>query len=107
MQKANIQVTTTATLVPSAGGIGRPAVVRVYRTRVTGAVLVMKLDAAAQQQWTDAGKKVQADLVRSFTTRLAKTFKRASRSVTVTDSTGNVLAVGDAAPGKPSVVKLF
>ena len=56
MQKAKINVTTTATLLPTAGGVGRPAVLKRYRGTVTAAALVMKLDDAAQQQL--AGKVV-------------------------------------------------
>jgi hypothetical protein len=107
MQKAKITVSTTATLVPSVGGVGRAAGLRRYRASVTAAVLVMKLDDAAQQQWTGAGKKVQRDLVKSFLTRLRKTYAKASRSITVVDQSGKVLAIGDAPSGGAAAVKLF
>lgn len=107
MQEADIQVSTTATLVPSAGGVNRGAALRRYRDTVTGAVLVLKLDAAAQQQWTGAGKKVQADLIRSFLSRLGKTYGKATRSVSVVDESGNVLAIGDATPGSRGTVRLL
>lgn len=108
MQKANITVSTTATLVPATGGIGRPPALRQYRQKVTSATLVMQLDEAAMQQWTGAGKKVQADLVRSFMSRLGKSYRRAARSVTVLDAQGTVLAVGDApARGGQGTVKLY
>lgn len=108
MQKANITVATTATLVPAAGGIGRPPALRRYRQSVTSATLVMKLDDAAMQQWTGAGKKVQNDLVRSFMARLGKSYRRATRSVTIVDAQGTVLALGDARPGGgQGTVKLY
>jgi hypothetical protein len=108
MAKAKIQVTTNATLMPATGGVGKPAQLKRYRTRVTGAVLVMKLDAAAMQQWTGAGKKVQTDLVKSFLARLSKSYRKAGRSVTIVDASGNVLATGDAsASGGAVVVKLL
>jgi hypothetical protein len=108
MQKASITVSTTATLLPAAGGVARPAAMRQYRSSVTGASLVMRLDAAAMQQWTGAGRKVQADLVESFITRLGRAYRNSSRSVTILDASGTVLAVGDAGPNaaKPNV-KLF
>lgn len=108
MQKANITVSTTATLVPAAGGIGRPPAVRRYRQNVTSATLVMQLDEAAMQQWTGAGKKVQTDLVRSFLARLGKSYRGATRSISIVDSQGTVLAVGDARPGRGQpTVKLY
>jgi hypothetical protein len=81
--------------------------VKRYRRGVTGAVLVMKLDTSAQQQWTGAGKKVQTDLVKSFIKRLGKSYPKATRSITIVDSAGTVLALGDAAPGAAVAVKLF
>lgn len=108
MQKAKITVSTTATLAPAGGGIGRPAALKRYRSSVTAATLVMRLDSAAMQQWTGAGKKVQTDLVKSFMTRLGKSYARAVRSVTIVDDQGNVLAIGDAsAGGGVARVKLF
>ncbi|MCB0877642.1 MAG: hypothetical protein KDC46_01490 [Thermoleophilia bacterium] len=108
MQKANITVTTTATLVPATGGIGRPAAVKKYRSTVTSASIVMTLDDAAMQQWTGAGKKVQTDLVKSFMTRLGKSYRKAVRSITILDSQGTVLAIGDAsANGGAARVKLY
>jgi hypothetical protein len=108
MQKAQISVTTTATLLPGAGGIGKPAALRRYRGTVSAASLVMRLDDAAMQQWTSAGKKVQRDLVTSFVTRLGKSYRKATRSVTIVDSAGTVLAIGDApAGGRAGSVKLF
>lgn len=107
MQKANIQVSSTATLVPSAGGIGTAAAVKRYRKTVTAAVLVLQLDSAALQEWSSAGAGVQRNLVRSFLTRLGKTYGKATRSVTVVDSSGTVLAVGDAAARKPGTVKVY
>jgi hypothetical protein len=108
MQKAKITVSTRATLVPGTGGIGRPAAVKRYRSTVTAASLVMQLDDAAMQQWTGAGKKVQAELVRSFITRLGKSYRKAVRSITVLDSSGTVLAIGDAnAGGSAGRVKLY
>ncbi|MCW2927928.1 MAG: hypothetical protein JWM86_1896 [Thermoleophilia bacterium] len=107
MEKAKITVSSTVTLVPSAGGIGKPAVLKRYRATVTGAVLVIKLDASAQEQWTSAGKKVQIQLVKSFLTRLGKSYARSSRSITITDSSGMVLAIGDAAPRRAPTVKLL
>ena len=65
------------------------------------------IDASAQQQWTGAGKKVQVDLVKSFIQRLGKRYPKSSRSITVVDATGAVLAIGDARPGAGGVVKLL
>jgi len=107
MGDAKIQVSTTATLVPSAGGVGTGTAVRRYRSTVTASVLVIKLDATALEQWTTAGKTVQRNLVRSFITRLGKAYRRASRSVTVVDSAGSVLAVGDAVRGASGTVKIY
>ncbi len=107
MQKANINVTTTATLLPATGGVGRAPALKKYRGTVTAASLVMRLDEAAMQQWTGAGKKVQTDLVKSFITRLGKSYRKAARSVTILDSSGTVLAVGDAGASGAVRVKLY
>ena len=108
MQQAQITVQTTATLSPAAGGVGGAPALRRYRATVTSAVLVIKLtDPAALQQWTSAGKKVQATLVTSFLQRLGKNYKRSSRSISVVDSAGTLLAVGDAIGRGPVRTKLY
>lgn len=107
MKKAGIEVTTVASLVPTAGGVGKGAALRRYRNQVTGATLVIRLGDAALPQWTEAGKKVQRNLVSSFLTRLGGRYGKATRSVTVLDSGGNVLAIGDAAPKAKGSVKLY
>lgn len=110
MQKAKITVSTTATLVPGTGGVGAAPAIKRYRSTVSAATLVMKLDQSAMEQWTGAGKKVRIDLVRSFLTRLGKSYRKATRSVTVLDASGTVLAIGDAkanAGVSASRVKLY
>lgn len=111
MQQAKITVAVTATLVPAAGGAGAASAQKFYRSRVTGAVLVIKLtDQTAVQQWTSAGKTVQAQLVKSFIQRLGKTYPKASRSISVVDTSGKLLAVGDAGVGggaAAGAVKLY
>ncbi|MCW2955845.1 MAG: hypothetical protein JWO69_714 [Thermoleophilia bacterium] len=99
MQQAKISVTTDATLLPAAGGAVAPGKVKPYRGKVTAAVLVIKLnDPTALQQWTGAGKKVQGQLVQNFLQRLRKSYPKASRSISVVDSAGTLLAIGDAVP---------
>ncbi len=108
MQKAQITVSTTATLVPGTGGVGNATALKRYRATVAAATLVIKLDASALEQWTTAGRKVQLELVKSFSTRLQTNYPKATRSVTIVDSTGTVLAIGDAtASGGAARVKLF
>lgn len=108
LAKAQITVQTTATLTPAVGGVGTLAQRVKYRKSVTAAVLVIKLtDPTALQQWTSAGKPVQATLVKSFVTRLGKNYPIAIRSVSVVDSSGNLLAIGDAAPKGVARVKLY
>lgn len=107
MQQAKIQVSATATLVPATGGATKQAALRRYRASVTGAVLVIKLDQTALPQWTSAGAKVQGQLLRSFLSRLAKTYRSASRSITVVDPSGTVLAFGDAAGRGNGTIKLY
>ena len=45
--------------------------------------------------------------MKSFLARLGKTYRKATRSVTVIDPSGTVLAIGDAGAGRPVAVKLY
>ena len=65
-------------------------------------------DAYIQVTADGAGKKVQISLVKSFLTRMRKSYPKSARSITITDAQGNVLAIGDASVGGTSgTVKLL
>jgi hypothetical protein len=74
---------------------------------VRSASLVIKLDSAAVPQWTSAGVKVQRQLVQSFLDRLGRSYPKSVRSITITDSSGLVYAVGDKSGRGAAAIKLY
>jgi len=106
--KSKLQFTVDTSLLPAAGGVAarRP---KVYRGTVSAASLRIAIaDATSQGEWDKGSKKVRTTFVNGFLTFLDKRFPNAARSVTITDSAGVVLAVGDAGArgaGAVSVLK--
>lgn len=108
LQAAAIVAGVDATLLPAAGGVGpAPAVTR-YRRTVTAAVVRITLtDPTSLTQWTSATRATRTKLVRGFQQRLKRTYPASARSVSVVDSSGTLLAVGDAVPRAAGTVKLY